>query len=58
LDVAAASQTNAAVDAVLEVVNFASETDYQDAERFVMAASFSSHPPEGLLVALLVNYLC
>lgn len=52
LDIAAAAQTDYAVEAALAVLT--KEKDYKMMERFVMATSFSSHPREGLLRALLV----
>jgi len=54
LDIAAATQTDSAIEAAIEVLK--DETDYRMKERFVMATSFSSHPRESLLNALLVSF--
>ena len=53
LDLAAAAQTDFAVEAAIERLE--SESTYQMKERFVMATSFSSHPRESLLKALVVS---
>ena len=53
LDIVAATQTDAAVEAAVEFLK--EQKDYKIAERFVMASSFATHPRESLVKALLVS---
>ena len=55
IDVAAATQTSAALKAVMELLVFDDDYSTQHPERFLLAATYSTHPREFLLKNLLVS---
>ncbi|KAM8969258.1 microsomal triglyceride transfer protein large subunit [Sarcophilus harrisii] len=56
VDAVTSAQTSDSLDAILEFLNFKSESDVILQERFLYACGFASHPSEELLKALLKTF--
>ncbi len=55
IDAAAAAQTHASQRALMSFVNFDDDSAVENAERYLLATSFSTHPSEDLLRDVMVN---
>jgi hypothetical protein len=55
IDIAAATQTQAAQEALLDLLSFEDDSALDYPERYLFAAAYSTHPSEALIKDLLVR---
>lgn len=56
IDVAAATQTPAAHEALMQLITFTDESAIDYPERFILASAYTTHPGEYLLKGMLVRF--